>query len=203
MSIFLFLNFECNILISPKSKTSCVHHICAASLFLNAHVTRNSKKQFWALLLTPRLRVSACSSLWSRSQCGSLAWPTKTKSCQMLSCIILSFHPVCRSTPSSTVGRRTRQGQTPPASPSPTMASLWLRVEARTIYLPLRCSSFAHSSKHQDSRPLSLPLRANRAAVSVLTERVCSCVWWLKVWSAETNRSNSTRESFTLHFWPM
>lgn len=121
-------------------------------------------------------------------------------------CIILSFHPVCRSTPSSTLGRRTRQGQTPPASPSPTMASLWLHVEVRTIFffalLELYTFFEAPRFKVPLSRYISLSLffiacksthcgSLNRK-FGVFGYPVCSL--------SETNRSNSTRESFMLHF---
>lgn len=144
---------------------------------------RNIKKQFSALWpMSPQRSLSRgsapavrCGRVVMRQLCTA---SENQKFCQMLSCIILSFHPFCRSTPSSTVGRRTHQGRTLPVSPSPTMASLWLHVEVRTIFFLCVVGAMRILRSTEIRGPSLSSLRANRLAVGLEIERWFSGVWW-------------------------
>lgn len=193
MSIFLFLTCKCN--------NSCGRHICAAFLSLHTHVMRNSKKQFSALLPTsPRYSeswVSACSSLRLRSHAAALhgKWKPKALPDALLHNSLFSSRLQVHTK------FHCRQAHTPGSDTSclafsydgVTLAS---RGGEDDVFLCIVGAIYIlRSTKIQDAS-LSLP-----ACKSVSKQKVGFFVFGDPVWSlSETNRSNSTRESFTLHF---
>lgn len=182
-----------------ESNNSCGRHICAAFLSLHMHVMRNKKKQFSALSPTfshfSESWIIACSSLWLRSRAAALhgKWKPKALPDAVLHNSLFSFRLQVHTK------FHCRQAHTPGSDTSclsfsydgVTLAS---RGGKDDIFLCIvGAMHILRSTKIRES--LSLPPCVQIESLSVSKQKV-----GVQGSLSETNRSNSTRGSFLLHF---